>query len=100
LDVPEQAAKGEQLVVIERLPVKDEYRIAIDGARQLRNGLGRHARDKVEAADLAHEQGMKLPPLNGHRFLRVATPRPHPWPQAIERRHERAVNRASQADGA
>ena len=78
LDVPEQAANGEQPVVIERLPVKDEHRIAIDGVRQLRSCLRRQARD-IEVADLAHEQGMKLLHLNGHRFLQLATLRSTPF---------------------
>src|SRR5215471_6410979 len=96
LDVPEQAAKGEQPVVIERLPVKDEHRIAIDGARQFRDCLGRQVRDEVKAADLAHEQGMKLPHLNGHRSLQLATLHSSLCSgKLIQRRHERAVNRAS-----
>jgi len=40
-DVPEPVAEGEQPVVVERLFGKHQHGIAVDGARQLRNGVGR-----------------------------------------------------------
>jgi hypothetical protein len=61
LDVPEQAAEGELPVVIER------------SARETPSPHSDRWRGKVESAHLAHEHGMKLPHLIGHRLLQLAT---------------------------
>jgi hypothetical protein len=73
-DGPEQAAEGEQPVVVERLIMKHQHAIAVDSARQLRNGVGRQVGGKIDRAHLAHEDGMKLTHLDGHGCLRRTAP--------------------------
>ena len=69
LDRAEQLAQAQQAVIVERLIVKDQHGVTVDGVVQRLHGLRRQRAGEIDAGDLAGEQRMQLTHLD-HRLLR------------------------------
>ncbi len=67
LDVTQAAREGQLLLVVERLVVEDQHRVAVHAGVDLRDLLGGERAGQVETVDLGGEAGPDLAKRDAHR---------------------------------